>query len=62
MKEANSAEGSKEEETEHQRLVSQYLNLKKNSEPHQLAKESQGEKFKQQRITSNLKVMSVDPN
>ena len=38
MKESNSAEGSEEEETEHQRLVSQYLNLKKNSEPHQLAK------------------------
>ena len=41
MKEAYSAEGGREEETEHQRLVSQYLNLKKNSEPHQLAEESQ---------------------
>ena len=45
MKEANSAEGSEEEETEHQRLVSQYLNLKKNAEPHQLATESQEEKI-----------------
>ena len=41
MKEANSAEGSEEEETEHQRLVSQFLNLNKNSEPHQLAEETE---------------------
>ena len=40
MKEANSAEGSEEQETEQQRLFSQYLDLKKNSEPHRLAKES----------------------
>ena len=62
MKEAKSAEGSEEEVTEHQRLVSQYLNSKKNSEPHQLANESQEEKMEQQRIISNLRIMSVDPN
>ena len=41
MKVAYLAEGGEEKETEHLRLVSQYLNLKKNSEPRQLAKESQ---------------------
>ena len=61
MKEANSAEGSEEEETEHQRLVSQYLDLKENSEPHQLAKESKEEETEQQRIISNLKIMNLDP-
>ena len=62
MKEVYSAEGSEEVETEQQRLVSQYSNLKMKSEPHQLAEETQEEKFKQQRITSNLRIMSVDPN
>ena len=62
MKEVNSAEGSEEVETEQQRLVSQYSNLKMKSEPHQLAEESQEEKFNQQQVTSNLRIMSVDPN
>ena len=44
-----------------QRLVSQYLNLKKNSEPHQIAEETQEEKIEQQQIISNLRIMSVDP-
>ena len=61
MKEANTAEPSEEEEREHLRFVSQYLNLKKNSEPCQLAKESQEEESKQQRIISDLKIMNLDP-
>ena len=47
MKVANTAEPRKEEETEHLPLFSQYLNLKKNSEPRQLAKESQEEETEQ---------------
>jgi hypothetical protein len=61
MKEANTAEPSEEEETEHLPLFSQYLNLKKNSEPCQLAKESQEEETEQQRIISDLKIMNLDP-
>jgi hypothetical protein len=56
MKEANSVEASKAEETEHQRLLSQNLDLKKNSEPHQLAQERQGEETEQQQVISNLKL------
>jgi hypothetical protein len=61
MKEANTAEPSGEEETEHLPLFSQYLNLKKNSEPCQLAKESQEAETEQQRIISDLKIMNLDP-
>ena len=61
MKEANSAEPSEEEETKHLRLVLQYLNLKKNSESRQLAKESQEEETEQQRIISDLKIMNSNP-
>ena len=61
MKETYTAEPSEGEDTEHLRLVSQYLNLKKNSEPRQLAKESQEEESEQQRIISDLKIMNPDP-
>ena len=62
MKEANSVEGSKEEERSHQRLVSQYLDSKKNAEPHLLAEESQEEKIERERTILNLRIMSVDSN
>ena len=35
--------------------------MKKNSEPRQLAKESQEEEIEQQRIISDLKIMNLDP-
>ena len=61
MKEAYSAEPSEEEETKHLRLFLQYLNLKKNSESRQLAKESEEEETEQQWIISDLKIMNSNP-
>ena len=60
MQEANSAEGSQEEETEQQRFDVQYLDLENSIEPHQFAKEYQEGETEQQGIISDLKMMNLD--